>query len=725
MPVGLLALLLVGLLVGTLAAPTSAAAGRGWNKGECRRDRGVTVVVDFRRLDHRTVVRCVTRRVGDRFSGLDALKAADVRVRGVDGRKSFVCRLQGRPRAARDLNPGSGTYHENCKNNIPPASAYWAYYQARDGGRWKYSQLGAGSSRVIRGGFEGWSFHLGSGPVKPPRHDPRRPGRLGDLAGQARPVGTDGLRSARRSASWLRGELRAGRLPGPVGGTDWGLTIDALWALHTVGRARNEAAVATIADAVARHLDAYVGPDLYGDPGARVAGAMAKVLVAAVVAGRDPSSFGSYDLRREVLGLMQGPRGRQPGRFSDRRTGSDTSNTLSQSLSVIGLARTGGVPRSAVAFLRDQQCPAGWFRMYADDGGTCAAGLGRASTPDVDGTAMAVQALLVARATGMHSLDGPLDRALDWLVGEQADTGSYGGGQGTSAHNANSTGLATQALAAGGRRQATQAAVDWLRALQLNTGDVGGTPALGEQGAVAYDPAAYRAALAEGMARGLRDQWRRSTTQAVLGLTGESFLTLGSRGQSAASSAPEPRTPVEAADPAGMVDESSGTAGFCPDDDGVTVVVDSQELGDGPLVRCAPGSQPRNGLAVLHDAGIEVEGVQRWGAAFVCRLEGRPAPTEPLPLVGDDGYTESCVDTPPTGAYWSYWQADIGGEWRYSRLGADSSQVVPGSVEGWSFALNGAGAVPAPRVAPDPDEAAAWVGGNTGSVGSEQASGSP
>lgn len=165
-------------------------------------------------------------------------------------------------------------------------------------------------------------------------------------------------------------------------------------------------------------------------------------------------------------------------------------------------------------------------------------------------------------------------------------------------------------------------------------------------------------------------------------------------------------TGVLLAPPAAAVDDSLGTPGFCPGGDGVTVVVDFQQLGGTPIVRCAPGDEPRTGLEALQDAGFQVEGTQRWGDAFVCRVEARPAAAEELPVEGAEGYRESCVDTPPTGAYWSYWQAEDGGAWSYSAEGAASQQAASGGFEGWSFALNETqGSAPAPGVAPDlPDE---------------------
>ncbi|MEV5575225.1 hypothetical protein AB0L06_34745 [Spirillospora sp. NPDC052269] len=144
---------------------------------------------------------------------------------------------------------------------------------------------------------------------------------------------------------------------------------------------------------------------------------------------------------------------------------------------------------------------------------------------------------------------------------------------------------------------------------------------------------------------------------------------------------------------------------------GVTVVIDFQELnGNGgtaapTLTKCSPNPTPgaqRTGIQALQDAGISVTGAAQWGLAFVCRLNGRPSPTESIPITGNTGYKEACITTPPGAAYWSYWNADgSGNTWSYSSYGAANRNVVPGGFEGWSFSLNrGIDTNPAPRVTP-------------------------
>jgi hypothetical protein len=149
----------------------TAASGK---PGYCTDDAGVTVVVDFSALGGDVVVRCAAGPGGQGFSGLDALDAAGFSVTGTQRwGMQFVCRIQGRPTAREDLAiPGDDSYHEDC-GDTPPEAAYWGYWYASNGGSWRYSSISAASRTTIRGGFEGWSFHLGSSSAKPPPIAPR------------------------------------------------------------------------------------------------------------------------------------------------------------------------------------------------------------------------------------------------------------------------------------------------------------------------------------------------------------------------------------------------------------------------------------------------------------------------------------------------------------------------------------------------------------------------
>lgn len=155
--------------------------------------------------------------------------------------------------------------------------------------------------------------------------------------------------------------------------------------------------------------------------------------------------------------------------------------------------------------------------------------------------------------------------------------------------------------------------------------------------------------------------------------------------------------------PASRASAYAGSGGYCTDDAGVTVVVDMSALGGDVIVRCAKGPVEAgfSGVDALTGAGFTVTGTQRYGAAFVCRIQGRPAADEALAIPGDLQYHEQCVDTPPQTAFWGYWYAPNGGPWTYSDVGAASHDAIRGGFEGWSFSLGDSeGTSPEPGVAP-------------------------
>ena len=152
---------------------------------------------------------------------------------------------------------------------------------------------------------------------------------------------------------------------------------------------------------------------------------------------------------------------------------------------------------------------------------------------------------------------------------------------------------------------------------------------------------------------------------------------------------------------AAMLPISSGSpaaaaSGACTTSKGVTVVVNFGPLGGGTVVRCAQSGG--SGLDALHAAGFSSEGTQRYGNAFVCRLNGKPTAA-----------AEKCSATPPIDKSWRYFYADNGGSWKYSQSGAANHTVIQGGFEGWSF---GGGSTPG--VAPVRSGSS---GGSTGSGG--------
>jgi hypothetical protein len=99
-----------------------------------------------------------------------------------------------------------------------------------------------------------------------------------------------------------------------------------------------------------------------------------------------------------------------------------------------------------------------------------------------------------------------------------------------------------------------------------------------------------------------------------------------------------------------------------------------------------------NEYDAMVSAGYAVAGVQAYGDAFVCRIEGDPTPAQ-----------QSCVNTPPATAYWSFWYANAGqNTWTYSQQGVLDFEPQPGSIGGWTFgATTSQPALPPPNTLRD------------------------
>ena len=170
---------------------------------------------------------------------------------------------------------------------------------------------------------------------------------------------------------------------------------------------------------------------------------------------------------------------------------------------------------SALSFLLQQQCAAGFFRLNLAAQGApeqgCQAGAA-GSEPDTDVTGLAVLNL-VALNSASPAVKQAIANASAWLAAQQRANGSFGGGPTTSTSNANSTGVAGWALATQGDCVAAGRAGAWLKTLQA----VPGTAAAlnSDQGAVAYDENALTAGKTAGITAATSDQWRRATAQAA------------------------------------------------------------------------------------------------------------------------------------------------------------------------------------------------------------------
>lgn len=340
---------------------------------------------------------------------------------------------------------------------------------------------------------------------------------------QAAPPTTDDPAAA--AAGWLSRQFVDGNhLETTSSGQvfpDYGLTLDAVFGFAAAGVAGDtaEAAMAWIGEPA--NLASYVG----NGSTESYAGSLAKLSLSAQVQGLDPTAFGSarVDVLARLRALIT-----PSGRFSDKSSFGDFSNGFSQSYAVLTLARAGSVPPAAVSFLAGSACPDGGFPQAFGDASCRSA---------ADTTAVAVQALAAAG-------DGAAAKAgIRWLVGVQRADGSFvdvASGE----PNANSTGLAGQALRTAGSTAAAGRAAAYLRSLQS-----GCTAPAARRGAIAFDRKGFDATIAP-----------RATAQALLGLSGPGLLTLDGTGAEPAgpelacaappaSSAPATPSPTRSAAP--------------------------------------------------------------------------------------------------------------------------------------------------------------------------------
>jgi len=115
-------------------------------------------------------------------------------------------------------------------------------------------------------------------------------------------------------------------------------------------------------------------------------------------------------------------------------------------------------------------------------------------------------------------------------------------------------------------------------------------------------------------------------------------------------------------------------ASACSDTVGVTVIVDFTHFGGSIERGCDPG-EAANALDAVRTAGFTTAGTARYGDAFVCRIDSRPAPK-----------SEACTDTPPAKSSWSFYYAQSTDKaWTYSSLGVLSYHPPPGTLLAFAF----------------------------------------
>jgi len=372
---------------------------------------------------------------------------------------------------------------------------WWSFWTGTTDTGWTMASTGADATAAATDSAIGFSLVDNVDPAPAPRVV------LGSSGAQPEQPGTaPGERGAAitAAADFLARELAAdNHLLVSSDFPDNGLTSDVVLALMSAGAHKDAAVAAT--NQLQKNIGSYIGTD-----GESYAGATAKSLVVALATGVDPKSFGGVDLIGKLQSLQT-----NEGRFSDKSQWGDYSNTIVQSLAIIGLEGAGvGASQKAVDYLTAAQC---------DDGGFALNTGGKTCVSDPDATSFAVQALMATPC----AVQSDIDSAVAYLTSRQAKNGGLGGGASTEAVNANSTGLAGAVFSAAGQDAQADAAADYLTTLQY---DASFPEAL--RGGIAYNQAAFDERAAAGAGATVQDQDRRATTQGLLGLTGVTYAEL-------------------------------------------------------------------------------------------------------------------------------------------------------------------------------------------------------
>ncbi|MGI9015743.1 MAG: cell wall-binding repeat-containing protein [Euzebya sp.] len=407
------------------------------------------------------------------------------------------------------------------------------------------------------------------------------------------------------AVDWLVGRYQADAVTTP------GSLSDLIFAL-----AGADAAPATVAAARAELESAAA--DYVSSGGDLDEGPLAKAVLGVSAGGGDPTNAAGSDLEAELRSLMivEGP---DAGRFND-------AGPFTQALAIMALQTTAaGAPVQSARWLASRRCPDGGFEFGVDESMGMSLPCMASGTEDIDTTALAIQALLDVEETQADQ-----DGAVTWLRDQQAADGGF-------AANANSTGLAGQALRAVGQVQQADSAADFVGTLQVPAGSA-------DAGAIRFTAQDDGSLLL-------------ATTQGILTLGAPAFQLIHAGTQ------------------------TQGPAGACTTSDGVTVVVDLTFFDGGNVLQgCAPGD-PVTGLDALRSAGFDVVTQTSEFGEFVCSIQG-------LPQLG--------CDQPFEGQFWAYSQGQPDGSWTPYEVGADASDPTPGVPEGWRYGEGEGPSVPAP-----------------------------
>ncbi len=325
------------------------------------------------------------------------------------------------------------------------------------------------------------------------------------------------------AATWLADELTNGLMVSEQG-PDFGLTIDTGMALSTV--VDQGAVNAEITTALEARIGEYVGDGTKES----YAGPLAKAAVYAKVAKQNPTSYGGVNLvtrLEERTANVPADPAAEPqaaaiaGRIFDKSEYGNYANVVGQSYAVRALSDARSTEAAAARdFLLKQQCASGYFRAGFDKADvtnqSCTEGAS-GSEADPDTTAFAV-INLIESGDKTPAVQAALAKAGTWLVGRQRGSGAFRAAAPISKINTNSTAIGGFALGLLKERDAALKAALWVRKNQPVDKYKCRTALTKDLGAVAYRKDRVKASSTTGIPASARDEWRRATAQAVLGL---------------------------------------------------------------------------------------------------------------------------------------------------------------------------------------------------------------
>ncbi|MFB6817459.1 prenyltransferase/squalene oxidase repeat-containing protein [Streptomyces sp. NPDC056347] len=277
------------------------------------------------------------------------------------------------------------------------------------------------------------------------------------------------------------------------GRADFGLTIDGAYALAATGldNGRLRGIVDFLdqggTDGEGRTVNDWTGIGTAYAGG----GSIGKTALLAEAVGRDPRDFAGHDLIAALdEAVCDGPSKAPDRSCAAKGAYTYAPSVFSQALAVMGQLRAGDEvgAQDPIAYLESlQNADGSWPSLIPPTG-----------DQDVDSTAIAAMALDLA---GGDTAGKAVDRALNWIAGQQYDDGGFPGAAGNSV---NSAALAVQGLSLdrAAHRPAIASALRFLAAQQNKDGGFN----------VAKE--------------GQRGSDLRASTQAVAGATGVSFATL-------------------------------------------------------------------------------------------------------------------------------------------------------------------------------------------------------